>query len=284
MIFPEWSISRQEYLAVKNGIKPVMRHGIERKSLHELKKYFEKEKMEVVVKNLDFKRTHSDIQTVLYISRSRDAAKKTCQAESENSYIEFGKLLGYPECCVLKFEIETASIADEKTSFVLNTFSQTKGKPSFYANNILNFQSRLNFTNKLSLYMENLDMFKKYYKYFLISHVPCSYKCKKSIEIGKKILKIIEKEDPRFAKRIVYNIKRIFLVIDDLNFVSFNGKVKGNSINYLEACPLLPLFKGLNFEKGNIVTVDDNKIRIFRDDKLLNEIKTDSKPRIIDFS
>ncbi len=278
-------IKVQEFLAVREGIKPVLIAGINMKFINQIRELCKKHKLHLLVKNLDFHRTASDKSTVAYISKSRNLAKQVYEAEADIDDRKLGKLLGYPECCTNCFKNETSRLVNDKFSFVLHTFSKTKGKPSFYANNVFNFESRLGNANKLSIFNKNIVILGKYPHYFLISHIPCSYKCKESVRMGEEILKLLENEDQQLAKNIISALKKPFLVIDDFNWVSFDGKVDKNSIRYHKAEPFLTLYPKDKFIQGNKVIVDSDKIKIFKDENLLHEIRKPVKnARIIDFS
>ena len=137
----------QEFLAVKNDIRPVMRQGLEKESIDAIKRKVEKEKMRVLLKTVDIPRSVNKNRIfhkkniVAYISKSMELAKETYKAEKENDDKNFGKLLGYPECCVDFYQHVIPHPTGDEFSFVLHTFSNTNGKPLFYTNNIFNFQT-----------------------------------------------------------------------------------------------------------------------------------------------
>jgi hypothetical protein len=109
----------------------------------------------------------------IYISKSSSLAKKAKKLEEENSHVEFGKLLGYPECCCRFFEknIEEASKATNDLS--IHTFKNSKGIVFPWQNNNC---------------LRSFDI-------SLISHFPCSYKCEETKKLAEKNLKVIEKYD-----------------------------------------------------------------------------------------
>lgn len=285
-------LSIQEFLAVKNDIKPVMRGGGIRKEHAEIiRQELKKEKMRVLVKTLDIPRLVDKNQffhekhIMLYISKSMELARQAYKAEKEGDQISFGRLLGYPECCVDFYQHKIPNPVDDEFSFVLNTLSNTNGKPSFYTNNIFNFQTRAPTKHRLDIFNNFSSLLGERTKHFLVSHIPCSYRCKESIRIGREILKLIKNEDQQFARDIVSDIRKTFLVMDDFNFISFDGKVDGNSICYRTAEPLLTLYPSDKFIQGNKVIVGSNEIKIFNDGDLLHKIrKSVENARILDFS
>jgi len=284
-------LSIQEFLAVKNDIRPVMRQGLEKESIDTIKRKVEKEKMCLLLKTLDIPRLVNKNQIfkerniVAYISKSMELAKQTYRADIESDDKNFGRLLGYPECCVDFYQHKIPHPTGDEFSFVLHTFSNTNDKSSFYTNNIFNFQSRLPTKHKLDIFDSFKEMLEERIRLFLISHIPCSYRCKESIRIGSEILKLLENENQQFAGNVVSFLRKTFLVLDDFNWVSFDGKVNGNSICYRTAKPFLTLYPPDKFIQGNKVIVDSNEIKIFKDGDLLHEIrKPDKNFGILDFS
>lgn len=281
----------QEFLAVKNDIKLVMRQGLRKEFIEFVKKKAEKEKMCILIKNIDIRRLenksciHHQKNLVAYISKSKDMAEQAYRAEKKNDIMRLGRLLGYPKCCVEFYQHGIPQPTGDGFSFILYTLSNTHGKPSFYTNNIFNYQTRVPTKHKLEIFNSFKGMLGRTEKHFLISHVPCSYRCKESIGIGKEVLKLVENENKKFARDIVSDLKKIFLVINDFNWVSFDGKLKGNSIHYLKSKPFLSDYPGENFIKGNKVIAKRDRIKILKDGNLLHEIKNlDKNARILDFS
>lgn len=284
-------VSIQEFLAVKNDIRSVIRQGLEKEIIETIKRRVKKEKMCILIKNLDTRRVVNKNQIshqkgiVAYISKSMELAKQAHKAEKEGNQISFGRLLGYPECCIDFYQHKILHPTGNEFSFVLHTFSNTNGKPSFYTNNIFNFQTRVPTQYKLKILNSFGKVLGERVRHFLVSHIPCSYNCKESIRIGKEILKLLKNEDNQFARDVVSNLKKIFLVIDDFNWVSFDGEVNGSSICCRAAEPLLTLYPRDKFIQGSKVIVDSDKIKIFKDGNLLHEIRNpDKNVGILDFS
>jgi hypothetical protein len=285
------TLSIQEYLAVKHGIKPVMRQGIDAKDLETLRQKVESENLSLLTKTLDISRRINQKQKmtdkilVAYISKSMKLAKQTHKAEMGQDDKRFGELLGYPECCVSFYQDKIPHPTDDKFSFTLHTLSNTKGKPSFFTNNIFNFQTKVGTKHKLDTFNVYKNLLGDRLNHFLISHIPCSYRCKESIGLGKERLKILEEEYKEFTKRLVSDIRKTFLVMDDFNWVSFDGKADGNSIRYRKAEPFLASHDGNKFVRGNRVVIEGKEIEILKDEKLLHKISNLSNgPKVADFS
>lgn len=268
--------SLQEYLLFINDIKPVLRlrlsHG---DNFKKFKYFFETHGFHILKKELNFK-NFREPRKIIYISKSMDLARKAYELERSNKKKELGKILGYPECCNIFFSdvaIHAANRNVNKIPYITNIFLNTKGKPSFYTNNIFNSSGRANtYKKKLIMNRKLLEMG----KYFLIPHIPCSYDCKESIKIGKETLKLLKDEKLIFAYEIVKNLKRIFLVFSDFEFVIFDGMVKGNEIVYSKA-EAINCCDENKLKEGNKIIMKNEVIQIFKNDYLLHSIKKKNK-------
>ncbi|NIO20606.1 MAG: DUF483 domain-containing protein [Candidatus Aenigmarchaeota archaeon] len=257
----------QEFLLVVNDVKPVLRFSpFSDENLNELKGLCNT--YGLCMTKAEAKMTPRKPNENIYISKSMDLAKKAREAERNRDIKELGMLLGYPECCV-KFFVEIANTMVNRIPYIIITFLHTKDKPSFYTNNIFNSQSRG------SKYKSEITLNKKLHeleKYFLISHVPCSYKCKDSIKIGKETLKILKDEIPDFASEIISKLKRIFLVFSDFEFAIFDGVAKENEIKYTNMVSINCRDEN-KFREGNKIIIGDKDIQIFRNDNIFHTIK-----------
>lgn len=279
----------QDFFALKEGIKPVLRSGIEYENINYIKEFCEKYKLSFLIKPVQSVLNNIDISTypryLLYISLSSNMAKEAFEAEKNKNTRKLGKLLGYPECCI-DFYMNT--VIKKKFPFPIYSFIGTKGKLYFYANNIFNLDTRLGSKDR-EIISENPDFLIKIPQFYLIWHLPCSFNCKKSIKIGKEVLKALEDKVPVLAEKIVDALKRPFLFIDDFNWIVFDGKVKENEIIYKNILPYKSLFPKEKIElirKGDKIKVFDDEILIFKDENSIGKIlKEDNyKGVIMDFS
>lgn len=227
----------QEILAVKEGIKPILRTVVSEVNMESVEKFCRENELHCTIKthNELFGEKFENPLYVAYVSSSEDNVKEYCEVEKENYGIEifrkFGELLGYPKCCVdLFFEIlqkkigKRPELCEKEIIYTIQTLKRTKEKPSFYLNNVFNFESRIrSIRNNKIIGIPS---------YSLISHIPCSYNCRKSMEYGKKVLEVLEREAPDFAKQTLHHIKRPVLFYDDFNWIVLDGEVKRNEIHY----------------------------------------------------
>ena len=288
------NISRsQEFLSLREDIKPVMRKNLEsstsnymtKSSLNQLcKKYG----FQFLIKNFNNIRGEK-FKNVVYISKSKELARQAYEAEKNIDVKKLGELLGYPECCVKFYDNYYRLLArkikkNENFSFVKLILNETESKPKFYLNNIFNFQSRI--FDKILRYEKLLSMNKEINRFHIISHVPCSYDCKESIKIAKRILKIMKTEIPRLREDIIIALKRPFLFFDDFKWVAFDGFVGGNKIVYDRVAPYRSLYPHNKFNKGDKLRVEDKEIFILKNGKIIHKIRKKGKSDgiIIDFT
>ncbi len=104
-----------------------------------------------------------------YMSKDELDAYDAAYHEQVGDHEKLGNLLGYPRCCV---------------DYFISAFSERNTNPQMPSDNP--------FT----------DISRRGEDIVLISHFPCSPSCRKSIELGKRYLKVIEENDPQHAQNI----------------------------------------------------------------------------------
>lgn len=280
-------IQIQELLAVKHGLKPVLRTVTQKCNAKNIKKVCRKNGLLYMIKPFtQLYGVHLDQAiNIIYISKSRDLLKKAYLSEKSEDRKSLGELLGYPRCCV---EFFSHQLKHSKLPFPVKTYIKTRGKPSFLVNNILKLESRLS-SKALEEYQKNPDFANRISHLFLISHVPCSYTCKKSIKMGREILDLLKREEPELAEEIVFRLKRPVLYFDDLNWLIFNGKVNSDTISYTSMLPplsLMPESIVKKFREGDKVKVGEEYIEIFKNNKGIHRIekKDEYNGILLDFS
>jgi len=113
----------------------------------------------------------------IYLSKNKEAAKAN-EYETKQDHKNLGLSLGYPECCSNFFVKHEQEESKKQFNFITPIKNNSKEPYSLY-------------TNYLA----------KYQDITLLSHFPCSFNCKNSIEIGKKHLELIEKHDKELANK-----------------------------------------------------------------------------------
>lgn len=121
--------------------------------------------------------------------------------------LNYGYVLGYPECCIRFFRRFNDWI---RYSHLYEIYKNTKGRPSFLCNPFL-----------------------KDTPYSYIYHMPCSYNCVKTINLVKGLRKEIQKREPHFVRLTDQYLKMPFLVFYERKFYYFKGAtLKNNFLKY----------------------------------------------------
>lgn len=285
----ENEVDYQSFLQLKAGIKPVIRTGtsLNGEISPGLKKLCKENNFHYIVKKFEHifgQKLETPIYNV-YISFSKTKAEQTYEYEKSGDRLNFGKMLGYPECCVGQF---INNLIDGRDMTFLS-YGNTKGKPSYCCNNLFNYDSKLRIKDN-KIYQGNFSFLNKYRDLFLIRHVPCAYDCEKSIELGRETLKLIEKDDVKLANKIVAALKSIVLYFDYFNWVIFDGKVNANKITYKRTLPFDSLIskKTINMiNKGNNLELKEDMILVYQDKKQVFDLPVKDKNKnaiILDFS
>ena len=162
--------------------------------------------------------------------------------------IRFGKVLGYPDCCIEFFN----KSHKPEIPIYYNRLKNTRDTPSIYCNNVLN-----------------------HFSYSFIHHTCCSLSCEKTIEWAKEIEAAIAEKEPEYVNKIRNALKLPLLVWGERNSYVFNGHVKGNKIYYTDfkySGDSRDDDKSEYFKLGNVIEVTESKINVFLNNKLVHEI------------
>lgn len=176
----------QEMLLLINGAKEVVRQGFYPHELEEVEDfcqknriYMAKSKFKIVLcedeysySNKGFRVPESDASLGMffcYFSKDEKKALAASYFELVNDHYHLGLLLGYPECCI---------------NFFCRNFGPENPNPELKPKNF--------YTN---LSLRNRDI-------VILSHFPCSQKCKGSISLAKKYLQVLEALYPERAREL----------------------------------------------------------------------------------
>lgn len=114
----------------------------------------------------------------LFVATEQGLAESACEYEAKGDDDKFGRLLGIPECCRIRY-LEWQSVAARKQNdFVPLIAKATVWDPPFEPmNNIL----------------------AQYFGYSLLSHFPCSFDCRFSSKLSSKFYNFLFSEKPSIA-------------------------------------------------------------------------------------
>ncbi len=202
-------------------------------------------------------------QKYLIFSGHRDVPKKLIESYLNYDFEKVGRMLGYPACCVKYFSKDSK----ERRQSIQNIFRNTRGRLIFYTNSIYNFSARLNAEDVQDVKrLGGINVESGGYSFYLIPHHPCSFRCEKSIEIGKKTLLALRKFDPVNAELFEKILKKPVLFFDKFHWITFDGLAKKNNIFYQSISPPFSLIEdGIleKFKMGNRISLEEGKVTVF---------------------
>jgi len=188
-------------------------------------------------------------------------------------HLSFGKYLGFPECCVDFFRrFNNWSLFSHPYETLKNT-ATVKGKAigSYHCNNILMDRS-----------------------YFFIHHLPCSYRCRNTIRLAKRVEQKIKEVEPDYADKTAELLKKPLLVFGEKNYVIFEGdllkKKQCNVIRYND-CQYLENYARVeesvdffdSIKAGNELIVEKKQLTIKDNNSTIKTVKKKQGWFAIDF-
>ena len=223
----------------------------------------------------------------VFVSRSEEHAKNAKRfgwypvvigARSTNKpfidHLRFGKCLGFPDCCIDFFRLynDWSRYSNPFETYRNTPRQEHKAAASYYCNNFLMDKT-----------------------YSLIHHLPCSYRCGKTMDFAAKLESEIEKVEPDFIEKARMLLKMPLLVFKEHNFVIFNSVgvkncAAGKILEY-EGCqyinnPARPEdtidFFG-SIEGGNSVLLGTKDLAIMDKSSILKKIRREPEWFILDF-
>ena len=234
-------ISPTEFIAVVKNIKPVALWSIPEERLEEVKNglkeakkiyglnYEISDKKHLINSNRDFSEIvpRDDLRPGDFwvsISRSKELVSKSNfyyfkkleegGAKSEFYSYEFGKLMGYPECCLKFANLLSGNLGNKKAIHENYTWSKA---------HIRSFMNSKKISPLLNIFTGAP----------LISHVPCNLDCQKSEKYASEVLRELGKENPEYAnlkKYFLFKLNSLFFYYT--HFILLEGKKDKNTLKY----------------------------------------------------
>jgi len=214
-----------EALYIMEGLKPVARLSVQEHELDAINSFCQKNSLSM--ETSDFRvamlfqgaystagqRLHLDSphkgHFFVYLSRYERFAKDAKEAEADGNIPEFGRLLGYPDCCVKFFMHHRPDEIKAKNDYVIPAFMASDGYVFPFYNNI----------------------FGRYFDRVLLNHAPCSFGCRASAEIGRRNLKAVARHDPKLAHQTEALLKSAAIYTDNGIFL-LPGSINENVFSY----------------------------------------------------
>lgn len=146
---------------------------------------------------------------VLYVSKNEKQAELGKHFEMKQDHSALGTLLGYPSCCCIFFE---KHFSRKHTDLTFDTLETSEGFEFSFLTNIA---------------ARHIDV-------SLLSHFPCSFSCKNSIEIAKKLLAIAK----AYGQEDVFHLclQTAIVYSEDEGIIFLQHPIKnGNTVSYSNA-------------------------------------------------
>lgn len=272
-ILQESGVYLQDVVALFYDLKPLLRTGIS----HWKFEAFKKTLLELGFKLLTMEQRGPNKENFnCIISKSEKKLKEYYKVENiKMGRLDdlFGKLFGYPHCCIEKF-MKNASM---NKSLPPITFSNTKGRLDFRLNYLYSFDSR-QFNN----YEEFNSVTKGYLlsNNYLIPYLPCSFNCKESISYTQKLLDILKSEFPEYYKRLTSFLKKPILFFSDFVFFPLSGKIEGDTFRYKDFINIhehLPTKIVESLNKGNLIKRESDRLKIYKGRRCIDKLPSSVK-------
>jgi hypothetical protein len=161
-------------------------------------------------------------------------------------HVEFGRALGYPECCV-KFFMRS------------NNWNRTNS----YAESLLS-------THSANDYRTNC--FGKNFGYSLNFHIPCRFDCSRTIEDAAKLEQFLGTQEPDYAAACRRLLHLPVVSLNEREVVLLDGVVGNRSVKYSSALDLFmtPAEIMNALRRGNLVEMRGRFLAVFQDTELID--------------
>jgi len=205
--------------------------------------------------------------------------------------IEWGVLLGYPECCVKAYVKWRMELSREHELINL-TFDNSPRKGPYYfgLNNVFNLFSRISAgetgkSGRLSDLNKEKNIFIS--ALHIASWHPCSYACPRSLKKAVKVYDFLRTYAPGYAGMLKALLARPVLFFGKFEFAVFNGQVKDGLLSYrgLEA-PVSLLKTGLSekLRRGDAARVNAGSLVIKKGKGRETVVPFKKPPILLNFS
>jgi len=234
-----------QIIYVLAGVKPAVRFGISEKYFKYLRKTFGALGLFVMKSNFyvrdqitcrgakytysrSFSPVSKDPQIFVYVSKDKALCLTLRESEMHNDDISFGKLLGYPECCVEHFA------------------SHRYTKPGDFFISTLHEQecSSFSFLNNFALCIFDIK---------ILCHYPCSPDCARSLKLAGMYLKVLRSRFSAYAAFLKRQLKSMIICTRSGSLVYSNKyskrgqKIVFDEINGQMGDPLFKMVSGNEF-------------------------------------
>ncbi|MEM0360637.1 MAG: hypothetical protein QXK06_04865 [Candidatus Diapherotrites archaeon] len=274
----EMGFSPLEILGLVHGVKPISRMSVNPKEASfgtRFKKFREKCERLGLQWQLEYFENFAGAwpdTTMLYVCKRMKTIEELIEAEKARDVKKIGRIFGFPECCIEFF----FGKAENRSNIAFEVLKNSKKPLSFYNNFVLYTASDFKPKNALECNCLKEARNKSFY---FIYHIPCSFNCNKSIEMGKKYKRVLEKEAPLLAEQAKNALKKTMVYFGSFNFVLLNDAIEGKSENeaFYESVFEFPTTTSKKIlekiRQGNRIKAENGALAVFKNRQKILELK-----------
>jgi hypothetical protein len=255
----------QDTLSVLFSLRPCIRFGLTKQKFFLLRRALPKLGLKGIIY------LYREInKPVILIGKDKKTLKEAYLSEKSGDQSRLGRFLGYPSCCI-------DSLYDNRDNIKtipLVTNSNTETAPDFRLNYLLNLDSRI-----IGDELKGLESIKGKYNNFntyIIPHIPCSFDCKPTKTYAMELSKTMSIHFPEYLAELEAWIKRPILWLSNLEFLPFDGHVKGNVLSYNKSYDTGNLFDRKIIStiiKGDSIEIEEGSFIVKKGDSLVTRVK-----------
>jgi hypothetical protein len=201
----------------------------------------------------------SEDEIHIFVARTRDVAERMRSSgwypvvvngrilpKPFIDHLEFGRLLGYPGCCIDFFEKS-------------NNWNRTNSYAEAYRNTTCRFDCRTNCFGK------NLG-------YSLNFHLPCRFDCSDTVRLSSDLFNFLKYIEPEYSDLCWELLHKPVLSLNERENVLFDGSVNNGHIRYESALNLFltPAPKMNAIREGNVVEIRGRFVVVLRNREVVD--------------
>lgn len=216
--------------------------------------------------------------------KQMDRAAALWSSPSATWSITLGRLLGYPECCVLAYYKFNRLQQSRPHLDIVPAIAAASGPGPFpfLLNNMMVFNSRLCFMDagdKIEkIFSANINPEVSLKLKAVITWHPCSFKCEESLVKARRIWSVLEWLSPHEAAALRDRLSSPILYLNWWEFTGFKGRIGQNKAVYLRLAPphslLTPKNRNL-LRSGNNLRLVSGGVQVRRDKIKLGFLASD---------
>ncbi len=287
--FSDLGLDYIELLSLMKGIKPLIFDKIKKERKEDFIKLMKDIGIEyrfIGKESIESNASELLVDDTEFFMISKDSQ---LNVEFENIYFKegsydklanVGMALGYPKCC-----------SQHYINGVRNRHSETRVRDLYYqsvhnsssfntlCNSFFCFYGRGNndVFQKMNLYLAKNDssIFWGSSQIFFISHAPCSFDCKESIEHGRKVYEMLKDYNLERAEKIKSILSKPILFFNMFEFIVLEGTADKEKASYTGIAPPFSLVdEGVlkKVREGDELVVYDDRIELSKNGKPIHTI------------